>query len=370
MQYNIPISQKDLKIENERIEFEKRYDELYENYPDLLCLVDIYGIITNCNGSYAENVGYAKEEIIGQSIFKYVSSISKELIVNEFNQWSATLKKSTNVEIWIERKDGTIFPVLFNTTNIIYNNSVVGQTIFLRDISEINKLKKQIEEQTKKRLLVVGELSARLAHDLRNPLSVLKNTIPLIQLKNPILYENTSSDFIRMEHAITRMTHQVDEVLSYVKQKPVNLEKILLSTLLKFTIERLKIPDKIQLKFPQKDYEIFCDLEKMEVVFINLIINATQAMEEKGSISIAAYDEKEWINIEFSDTGPGIPPELLERVFEPLFTTKQVGTGLGLVSCKNIIENHKGTITVKSTESGTTFLIKIPKKVDLANTLQ
>ena len=103
-----------------------------------------------------------------------------------------------------------------------------------------------------------------------------------------------------------------------------------------------------------------CDTEKMEIVFSNLITNAVQAMRSGGTIMISARARHERVMIEVSDTGTGIPKGMEERIFEPHFTTKQTGTGLGLVSCKNIIENHGGSLTLKSTgKNGTTFLIQL-----------
>lgn len=117
---------------------------------------------------------------------------------------------------------------------------------------------------------------------------------------------------------------------------------------------------------------IFCDPEKMEVVFVNLIANAIQVIgDKKGDITIEISDymsEEEFLIIKVSDTGVGIPDEIQGRIFEPLFTTKQIGTGLGLSSCKNIIEQHGGTIKVSSKiRTGTTFTIRIPKKSNWQN---
>ena len=98
----------------------------------------------------------------------------------------------------------------------------------------------------------------------------------------------------------------------------------------------------------------------MEVVFGNLITNALQAIEDNGKISIRASEDANRIKIEVEDSGPGIEEENFEKIFDPLFTTKSGGTGLGLVSCRNIVTQHGGTITVKN--NPTTFTITLPKK--------
>lgn len=101
---------------------------------------------------------------------------------------------------------------------------------------------------------------------------------------------------------------------------------------------------------------------KIDAVFINLIVNAIQAMNQGGTLEINIKTHGDYAVIDFIDSGSGIPEEFINKIFEPLFTTKQKGTGLGLASCKNIIEQHNGSIIVKN--NPTTFTIKIPKTYD------
>jgi signal transduction histidine kinase len=112
---------------------------------------------------------------------------------------------------------------------------------------------------------------------------------------------------------------------------------------------------------PKKDIGIVVDVVNVEIAFVNLITNAVQAMNNAGRITIESHQDDTETTISISDTGPGIPENLLSQIFEPLFTTKQTGTGLGLVSCKTIIEQHGGTIDVISTYGkGATFIITLP----------
>ena len=110
--------------------------------------------------------------------------------------------------------------------------------------------------------------------------------------------------------------------------------------------------------------KIDCDPLKLDAVFINLIVNSIQAMPEGGEINIKIFEKDNMAILEFSDSGQGIPENDLHKVFEPLFTTKQKGTGLGLASCKNIVEQHDGKISVKN--NPTTFIIKIPKSLTVS----
>ena len=108
---------------------------------------------------------------------------------------------------------------------------------------------------------------------------------------------------------------------------------------------------------------LYADTEQIEQVFINLFSNAVEAMAGKGALSIKAVEEDNRVKIRVADTGPGMSRDTVEKIFEPFFTTKDKGTGLGLAIVFNIIQKHRGEITVESTEgTGTTFIISLPKK--------
>jgi signal transduction histidine kinase len=119
------------------------------------------------------------------------------------------------------------------------------------------------------------------------------------------------------------------------------------------------MPDGIKVVLPQNDASILCDARQIEVAIQNLITNSIQATENNGTITVGITEKEGFVDIHIADTGPGIPDEVLPKVFEPLFTTKQTGTGLGLASVKRIIEQHNGTITVSN--GPTTFTIRLLK---------
>jgi signal transduction histidine kinase len=226
-------------------------------------------------------------------------------------------------------------------------------------------ISKNQEELVKaERLSAMGELSARLAHDLRNPLSVIKMATELI--KQYPAETKISDNVIRhrldlVDKSISRMSHQIDDVLGYVRKSPLQLENISLKDTIQKSIEKCNVPSEIQINLPMKDITISCDLIKIDAVFINIITNAIQAMNDGGILDIKISSEGDYTIIEFIDTGSGINDDYMNKIFEPLFTTKQKGTGLGLSICKNIIEQHGGQIHVRN--NPTTFTITIPKKI-------
>src|SRR5574337_2036905 len=116
---------------------------------------------------------------------------------------------------------------------------------------------------------------------------------------------------------------------------------------MKSALDKIEIPDKIKVRYFRNTVFLTCDYLKIEVVLINIITNAIQAMGLKGTLDITCNVNDDNLILEISDTGPGIPENILPMIFDPLFTPKQIGTGLGLSSCKSIIEHHGGIINVK-----------------------
>ena len=268
--------------------------------------------------------------------------------------------------------------VVFTVIILIINKSLT-QFVKMRthELEEQrNNLEYLVEEKTQavlkaERLSAIGELSGRLAHDLRNPLSVMKMSIDLIK-QHPTDAKISDSiitkRFVLIEKSIERISHQIDDVLGYVRNSPLKLSTTSLRTIILGSIDKVNVPHDVTITVSDSDAIISCDSIKLDAVFINLIVNAIQAIPQGGTIEIQIKSNNDDIIIDFIDSGTGIPKEFMDKIFEPLFTTKQKGTGLGLASCKNIIEQHNGKISVKN--NPTTFTIILPKiSVDLSKSI-
>lgn len=233
-----------------------------------------------------------------------------------------------------------------------------------------DKLEQELREKTKRliqaeRLSAIGELSARLAHDLRNPLTVIKGVVEIAKTRknlNGISFSDKQIDM--MERAIMRMSNQIDDVLEFVKIQSLRTTRNSLLETIGLSLAKVKKTDEIKIEIPNKDIEFVYDADKIEVVFDNLIINAFEAINGKGKITIRINDLENEVVIEVEDSGVGVPDELIPNIFEPLFTTKKRGTGLGLASCKSIVEQHGGSISVKNKPS--VFTIKLPKMLEIS----
>jgi len=174
--------------------------------------------------------------------------------------------------------------------------------------------------------------------------------------KNYLL--NTVCDNITT--SVKKINYQIEQILEFVKKPKVFYQNITLIQILDSAMASIDIPIAIKLEKPKNDLQINCDPLKIEVLFTNLLTNAIQAInKESGIIKIRWFEEKHSIKIEVENSGPNIPKENLKRIFDPLFTTKTEGTGLGLLSCKNIVDVHEGKISVNN--NPVVFKIELPK---------
>lgn len=226
-----------------------------------------------------------------------------------------------------------------------------------------DQLEHQVEDKSSKlskseKLAVIGELASRMAHDLRNPLSTIKNVVEVIETKPRMQIEEKLHYYGKLRRAIERMSHQVDDVLEFVRTTELNLQSHSIRDLIMLAKEGIIIPNDVTINVDKNDARLLCDGRKLEAVFTNLLMNAIQATDTIGTINVRIIDNGHDIMIAVEDSGRGISNEIMANIFEPLFTTKQTGTGLGLSICKNIVEQHGGSISVKN--HPTTFLVRMP----------
>jgi len=256
----------------------------------------------------------------------------------------------------------TINHSIVQLTNLILLSTLILVIIIISGIAifSILTIKSANETLREEKFFTIGELASRLAHDIRNPLTIIKTSIDLIKINNDNLTEKDLEKISKINNAIYRISRQVENVLDFVRGKPLNLEKHSLQKIVNSVLEDLPKHDKIEIESVGEKIDIQCDYEAMKVVIFNIVFNAIQAIKDEGKITITSKKTGNNASITIQDDGPGIPEKEMSEIFEPLFTTKQEGTGLGLVSCKSIIEQHGGTISV--TNHPTTFKITLPNE--------
>jgi signal transduction histidine kinase len=219
-----------------------------------------------------------------------------------------------------------------------------------------------IQKQQLERLAKIGEHASRLTHNIRNPLAVIKATTELLQLSGKESFdEPTMRRLDRIMSATENLEKQIQEVLTYVRNKPLDLTNVSLDKLLALALEHIDVPENIKIVLLDNNRTIQCDSDKLQIVLMNLITNSIEALSGKGTITINSNSTTNANIIEVTDDGPGISPEHLTKVFDSLFTTKSTGTGLGLSYCKSVVEQHGGSIIV--TTNPTKFTISLPLQV-------
>jgi signal transduction histidine kinase len=219
--------------------------------------------------------------------------------------------------------------------------------------------------QTEK-LAALGEMSAKIAHEVNNPLGIIKNYMVLLQREHS--GGDNAGDYVGIvSEEIDRIARIVKQLLDFYRPTGVTMQKVSVTKLLDDVLtlmERQLASGKIEVvkKYRDNFPRINASPEGLKQVFLNLIINARDAMEDGGTLTVGMKQAKDNLVIDFLDTGPGIPPEIIPRIFEPFFTTKEQGegTGLGLSVCYGIIKNHKGSIRFRNMNPGGCFEIMLP----------
>jgi signal transduction histidine kinase len=248
-----------------------------------------------------------------------------------------------------------------NEINVI-GNSFNEMTGSLQKLIETEKKLAETQVRMKnERLAGIGEIAASMAHNMKNPLGTIRSSADIVKRNAMGKSQELDEVLSRMDRAIERMSRQIEDVLNFVRVSPLITSAVSLKSLLNGAVESIDIPKNIVVQLPQTDLQLRCDPKKIEIVFINLILNSLQAIgNNQGIIRIQVREENNFAIIEVEDSGPGIPEEVFPKIFGALVTTKEKGTGLGLSTCKNIIEQHEGTISAKN--NPTTFTIRIPLK--------
>jgi PAS domain S-box-containing protein len=356
--------------------FRKELEHLYHKHTLILncmaegvCGIDKHKNIVFWNPAAEQMTGYKAEEVIGKESHAIIHHTKKdgtpysldECPIDRAIQDGKTYHVSEDI-FW--KRDGTYFPVSYTITPILENGAVVGGVLTFTDITEQQKTEEFI--RTSEKLSVAGQLAAGIAHEIRNPLTAIKGFIQLLQSeldkKKPYLHI--------IESEIQRIELILGELLVLAKPQATKFTKRDIGVLLQHVtalldtqgiLHNIQIVTKIDPSLPL----IECDENGLKQVFINFLKNAMEAMKNGGHIFIEAQKKDEHsVLIRFIDEGCGIPKEYLEKIGKPFFTTKEKGTGLGMMISKKIIEDHGGTMSIMSeVNKGTTVEVILPIRV-------
>ncbi|MEB1809614.1 MAG: PAS domain S-box protein [Bacillaceae bacterium] len=345
---------------NKEMDYERLYNEnklVLDSLSEGVFGMDLDGLVTFCNPSTLKLVDYASEDLIGISPF---STFLKGKIGDKTNLFLTLQDGQTRTQDngSFCRRNGSFFPVEYTSSAVIENEEIVGVVVTFRDVTE----EKQAEELMLKseKLKLAGQLAAGISHEVRNPLTAIKGFFQLIKTTgmNDDYFKIIDDELSRIEDISGELlilakpqtnTYQENELHQLIKEVVLLLETQAILKSIK--INTFNLNDNLW---------IHCDKSKIKQVLINLIKNAIEVMDT-GVITIQVSRSAEEAIIMVTDDGPGIPADRLHKIGEPFYSTKEKGTGLGLLTSYKIIEHHKGSIQVKSqVGEGTTFTVSLP----------
>ncbi|NGX49653.1 MAG: hypothetical protein K940chlam5_01252, partial [Candidatus Anoxychlamydiales bacterium] len=267
---------------------------------------------------------------------------------------------------YITIKTKNLKKIIKITTSLVSASSKThrGIILLLKDVTDLQKLQTQANRND--RLSQIGQITTSIAHEIKNPLSSIRGFASLLynDLENSKPLQDLVTYILDATKALERVTNNV---LAYTREVVLDIESIDASSMIKDIVKSIEIDEsfsenvKINLSLANSSYFIPADKDLLKSAILNLIINAYQAMDDRGYLSISIIKNISSISINISDTGEGIEKKDLDNIFTPFFTTKQRGNGLGLPQAHKIISAHSGILEVRSIlNKGTTFTITLP----------
>lgn len=359
----------------------KFYRNIIQNMSSCIICMDMTGSITFLNAQAAKTLGYSIEELLGRNLVDIFAEpqtngqlIDLMLIQN---------KRFESKEVKLVAKSGAVIPIGFSTSPLIEHDEQLGVIITFRDLTEMNIMRRQVERMD--RLATLGELATGIAHEVRNPLGGIKTAAQVL--------EESFGEGDRRIELVTRIVREIDRVNNLLTDffkfaKPVkpsreyhDIESIIDAVYLLLAAQLNSKKITFREEFSDIVPKIYADMHQVEQVLMNIFLNSIQAMPQGGELKVKTYmttvgdspnlhwsddifdKNLQFVAIEVSDTGNGIPTENLEKIFNPFFTTKSEGLGLGLSICSRLVAENNGNIHVDSiVGKGSTFTILLPTR--------
>jgi PAS domain S-box-containing protein len=327
----------------------------------IVATTDVSGRIKYVNEKFCEISKYSERELLGQDHRILNSSFhDKDFIrslwrtIAQGHVWRGELRNRA--------KDSTLYWVDTTIVPFLNEHGKPWQYMAIRyDISERKRQEERLREQAA--LARVGEMAAVVAHEVRNPLAGIRGALQVIGSRLPAASQDASvlKDVLLR---IDSLNGIVDDLLQFARPRQLRLTPLAIGAFMADAAAWLKQDHSmglVEIDVEPSDVIIEADPDQLRLVFTNLLLNAAQAVQQRGRITIAFDVQGEACAVSVRDSGPGIPEEVRTRVFEPFFTTKHRGTGLGLPTAKRIVEMHGGTIDVTCPgEGGTVVTVVLP----------
>jgi PAS domain S-box-containing protein len=323
--------------------------------------------ITELNPAAESMLGYASKEVFHERAEMVL--IGNETLSTLYKNAQQGIPTLAGHNLNLNTRQGASFPAQVLCLPVKEEGVVRSIILILRNLSQSEKIR--AHSQMLEQRAFLGEVSAIFAHEVKNPINSISTGLQLIGMK--MAPDAPYAELVeRLQNDCTRLTHLVKSTLTFSKPveyriQPVDLASMIPAILDKWDPRMKKLNITYNFSAPEEGLLVKADLRSIEQVFVNLISNAIEAMEDHGGslniklIPASAHIIPSQCEIIIADTGPGIPEDLVEHIFEPFLTTKSSGTGLGLAITKRIVTAHEGNIYVESVPGGSVFHVLLPR---------
>jgi PAS domain S-box-containing protein len=329
--------------------------QLLDAANDSIVVHDFSGSFFFVNEAACKLYGYTKAKMMQKNVFDLNTPEYKQL-------WESRTKilkeKGQLVFEVVNARKGGLYTTLEVNARLL--EETVGEALVLcvsRDITERKKYEKEMARLD--RLNLMGEIAAGIAHEIRNPMTVVRGYLQIMQLKEDLASHNKRFD--TMIEELDRANAIITEFLSLARNAPSNLKKQSINSILTSLLPLIQADAAehgITISLSLSDTpEINLDEQQIRQLILNLVRNGIEAMSRHGELTIKTCMKKNRVVLSIKDRGNGIPPDVLEKLGTPFFTTKEQGTGLGLPVCYRIAESHNARIEIKTGKRGTTFMV-------------
>ncbi|HEX7795870.1 MAG TPA: PAS domain S-box protein [Vicinamibacterales bacterium] len=345
---------------------EERWRSVIDSAVDGIVVIDSHGIIEVFNRSAERMFGYTAAEIVGKSINLLMPAPYKDEHDGYIASYLRTGQKKIigiGREVVGRRRDGSTFPMHLSVGEMRVG-SEAHFTGILHDLTARLELEARLREQTS--MAHLGEMAAVIAHEVKNPLAAVRGAIQVIGGRLPA----DSRD----KPVITEIVSRIDaldalikDLLLFARAPQPRMTTIDLEALIRLTMTFLAddpMFTTLDVAVVGSATPVQGDADLLRIVFQNLLINAAQAVDGSGTISVSFDGDGQLQHVRIRDAGPGMTPEIRQNLFRPFFTTKARGTGLGLPTAKRLVELHSGSIAIESTPgTGTVVTVSLPVRL-------
>ncbi|HVI44460.1 MAG TPA: ATP-binding protein [Chitinophaga sp.] len=339
---------------------EKRYFSIFEKSNDIILLADCEHKIVAANRAALRILKYDEERLYGNHLNELFTDGGQ---IQAFLDQLCTEQGVVHQEYVFKNKEGQLLDVMVNAS--LLDSKKQLYLCIIQDVTE--QKRKAREKQQQEKFSITGRIARLVAHEVRNPLTNILLAVSQLKDEYDPGDEEAQMYFDIMERNCHRINQLVSELLESTRLSELNMQPHRINTLVEKAVsqaaDRMQLSGiSLEMRLSSHELLIMADEEKLLIAFLNIIINGIEAMKAgSGLLSVESFHREDNAFVRITDTGSGIPQENLPQLFEPFYTSKTKGAGLGLTATQNIILQHKGTIAVESRPGeGTSFLVGFP----------